>query len=187
MVTKDNIFCNGEKREITSIHLDNAKSVIERGLKYFVGDNYQWASEYNEIVDWLDNNKHKGLLCYGNVGRGKSLICENILPNIFRYYLRLNLWKFDGFSINDKREQLRECDCAALIDDFGVESISKKFGESTDVFSEFITFAEKRKQLVILSTNLTLDEIKAKYGVRTLDRLVYLTHPVLFTGQSFRR
>ena len=56
------------------------------------------------------------------------------MPNIFRYYLRKNLIKFDGYEINDKRQLLRECDCAILIDDFGVEDVGKIYGETHNVF-----------------------------------------------------
>ena len=109
------------------------------------------------------------------------------MPVIFRYYLRKNLIKFDGYEINGKRSLLRECDCAVLIDDFGVEDVGKIYGETHNVFEEFISLAEKRHQMLLLTTNLTLDEINEKYGERTLDRLRYLTHPVMFTGESFRK
>ena len=187
VITDKPLFADVEKKEIFNINLEDAKGLMERGLKHFVGEDAQWAPEYDEIADWLADNKHKGLLCYGKCGRGKSLICEKIMPNIFRYYLRKNLIKFDGYEINDKRQLLRECDCAILIDDFGVEDVGKIYGETHNVFEEVISLAEKRQQLLLLTTNLTLDEICEKYGERTLDRLRYLTRPVLFTGESFRK
>ena len=187
-IKKDEIAYSGiEKKKILSIKLDDAKGLLMRGLKFFVGDDIQWAQEYDEIAEWLTDNKNKGLLCYGQCGRGKSLICEKIMPNIFRYYLHKNLIKFDGYEINEKRQVLRECDCALLIDDFGVEDVGKIYGETHNVFEEIISLAEKREQLLLLTTNLTLDEICEKYGERTLDRLRYLTKPVLFTGDSFRK
>lgn len=187
VITDKSLFADVEKKEMTNINLENAKDVLKRGLKFFVGEDAQWVQEYDDIADWLTDNKHKGLLCYGKCGRGKSLICEKIMPNIFRYYLRKNLIKFDGYEINDKRQLLRECDCAILIDDFGVEDVGKIYGETHNVFEEVISLAEKRQQLLLLTTNLTLDEICEKYGERTLDRLRYLTRPVLFTGESFRK
>lgn len=186
-MTDKSPFAEVEKKEIFNISLKDAKGLMERGLKYFVGEDAEWAPEYDEIVEWLSDNKQKGLLCYGKCGRGKSLICENIMPVIFRYYLRKNLIKFDGYEINDKRNLLRECDCAVLIDDFGVEDVGKIYGEIHNVFEEFISLAEKRHQMLLLTTNLTLDEISEKYGERTLDRLRYLTRPVMFIGNSFRK
>lgn len=188
MEVKDqSVFADVEKKEIFNIKIEDANGLLMRGLKFFTGDDAQWAPEYDEISDWLTDNKHKGLLCYGQCGRGKSLICEKIMPNIFRYYLRKNLIKFDGYEINDKRQLLRDCECSILIDDFGVEDVGKIYGETHNVFEEVVSLAEKRHQMLLLTTNLTLDEICDKYGERTLDRLRYLTRPVLFTGKSFRK
>lgn len=187
VIKEQSIFSGIEKKEIANINLENAKDVLKRGLKFFVGEDAQWVQEYDNIADWLTNNNHKGLLCYGKCGRGKSLICEKIMPNIFRYYLRKNLIKFDGYEINDKRQLLRDCECAILIDDFGVEDVGKIYGETHNVFEEVVSLAEKRHQMLLLTTNLTLDEICDKYGERTLDRLRFLTRPVLFTGESFRK
>jgi hypothetical protein len=187
-MTKNKVtFSDEERKEIFNIELEDARGLLKRGLKHFVGDDAQWAPEYDEIAEWLTNNKHKGLLCFGKCGRGKSLICEKIMPVIFRYYLHKNLIKFDGYEINDNRSLLRECDCAILIDDFGVENISKEYGNTNCVFTELVYLAEKRQQLLILTTNLSLKEIGQKYGERTLDRLRCLTHPVMFTGKSFRK
>ena len=188
MEIKDqSVFADVEKKEIFNIKIEDANGLLMRGLKFFTGEDAKWAPEYDEISDWLTDNKHKGLLCYGQCGRGKSLICEKIMPNIFRYYLRKNLIKFDGYEINDKRQLLRDCECSILIDDFGVEDVGKIYGETHNVFEEVGSLAEKRHQMLLLTTNLTLDEICDKYGERTLDRLRYLTRPVLFTGEIFRK
>lgn len=188
MEVKDqSVFAYVEKKEIFNINIEDANGLLMRGLKFFTGEDAKWVPEYDEISDWLTDNKHKGLLCYGQCGRGKSLICEKIMPNIFRYYLRKNLIKFDGYEINDKRQLLRDCKCSILIDDFGVEDVGKIYGETHNVFEEVVSLAEKRHQMLLLTTNLTLDEICNKYGERTLDRLRYLTRPVLFTGESFRK
>ena len=55
------------------IHVPDAKGVLKRGLDYFTGKG-EWLKEYDEIVDWLTDNKGRGLLVYGNCGRGKTLI-----------------------------------------------------------------------------------------------------------------
>lgn len=47
--------------------------------------------------------------------------------------------------------------------------------------------AEKRGKMLMLTTNLSLDEISQKYGERTMDRLVAITRRVKFEGTSLRR
>lgn len=39
------------------IRLPNAKYVLNAGLKYFMGDSYTWLPEYDEVADWLTDNK----------------------------------------------------------------------------------------------------------------------------------
>lgn len=187
MVTDDNFVRFGKKRSsVMEIGLKEAKEVLERGLRYFVGDNYQWLPEYDEIVSWLEDNNHKGLLCIGSCGRGKTLICSEIMPIVFKYYLRKNIVKFEGSEINKKYELLKEMDCPVIIDDFGLEDVLNSYGEKHDVFAEFIDSAEKRSGLVILTTNLSIEEIELRYGSRTVDRLRSLTKCVLFEGKSMR-
>ena len=63
VMKEQSIFSGVEKREIANINLENAKDVLKRGLKFFVGEDAQWVQEYDDIADWLTDNKHKGLLC----------------------------------------------------------------------------------------------------------------------------
>ena len=63
VITDKSLFADVEKKEIFNINLEDAKGLMERGLKHFVGEDAEWAPEYEEIVEWLSDNKHKGLLC----------------------------------------------------------------------------------------------------------------------------
>ena len=73
------------------------------------------------------------------------------------------------------------------IDDVGTENLSVKFGEKRLAFCEIVDEAEKRGKLLIITTNLSLDEISQKYGERTMDRLVSITTRVKFIGKSLRK
>lgn len=68
------------------IRLPNAKDVLNVGLKYFMGDSYIWLPEYDEVANWLTDNKGMRLFCMGNCGRGKVTICMQVLPCIMQYY-----------------------------------------------------------------------------------------------------
>lgn len=179
------------RREIMQFSLPDAKSVMERGLKYFVGDNYKWLPEYDKVVEWLADNKRRGLMLFGSNGRGKSLICSNILPVIFQYYLKENY-------VNIGANYLKELDTNAvtyfdlwstkpiIIDDVGVESIASDYGEKRDYFSDVVDHAERKKRLLIFSTNLTPKDISERYGLRTLDRLRAIVKAIKFNGESLR-
>ena len=72
------------------------------------------------------------------------------------------------------------------IDDVGTENDFFKFGERRQPFIELVDFAEKKDKLLIITTNLTIDELQIKYGIRTIDRLRAITKVVHFIGKSLR-
>ena len=84
------------------------------------------------------------------------------------------------------------------MDDIGTENLSVKYGEKRLAFAELTDEAEKKGKLLILTTNLSIDELREKYGERTVDRLRAITKTVLvdrlraitktvlFTGESLR-
>lgn len=171
---------------ILKFNIPNAKDILLRGIKYFVGTYAEYIPEYDEIVKWMSDNKCQGLLCYGNCGRGKSLICTKILPIIFYHYYHKIIRPVDAQEMNEHVDELMKREII-IIDDFGTENISVKYGEKRLAFSEIVDSAEKKGKLLILTTNLLLDEIADKYGERTMDRLVSLTYKVKFIGKSLRK
>ena len=73
------------------------------------------------------------------------------------------------------------------IDDIGTEEVSKVYGNVRCTFSELCDAAEQKGKLFIITTNLTANELEAKYGERTIDRLKAITKFVPFTGKSLRK
>ena len=73
-----------------------------------------------------------------------------------------------------------------IIDDIGAESMAGNYGEKIDLVSEIIDKCEKYKRLVILTTNLSPNEITERYGHRTYDRLKGITRSIKFNGDSLR-
>ena len=49
-----------------------------------VGERAQWPDDYDQVAQWLTDNKGKGLMLIGDCGRGKSMITTEILPDLFR-------------------------------------------------------------------------------------------------------
>jgi DNA replication protein len=65
--------------------------------------------------------------------------------------------------------------------------MSVKYGEKRLAFPELVDEAEKKGKLLIVTTNLSIQELKEKYGERTVDRLRAITTPILFKGESLRK
>ena len=172
--------------DLVNIKIPNSKEEIYKGINYFTNDNAVWLKEYDSIVEWCNNNQGRGLLVMGNCGLGKSLICSKILPILINHYCHKVIYITNAQLLNkDIDIILRQH--LVYIDDIGTESISVKFGEKRLAFAELVDEAEKKGKLLIITTNLTPDEIKEKYGVRVLDRLHAITKSVILSGESFRK
>ncbi len=182
-------------REVTDnkvrFRLNGARDVLSRGLHYFCGDNAKWLPEYDEVATWLSDNQGKGLLCLGNCGRGKTLICQNILPLVFRHWLGLYLNTFTANDLNMHNDEQRKYDeikqyKIISIDDVGTESEAVFFGERHVFFNELVDECERKQKLLIVTTNLSRKELKERYGERTIDRLRSMMTTVEFKGESLR-
>lgn len=171
--------------DVVKVSIPNAADVLRRGVAFFVGERYKWLPEYEKVAEWLKNNQNRGLLCYGNCGRGKSVICCKVLPVLLSHYHKKILTVVDAQQMNDRLDEVKR-NHLLCIDDVGTENVSVNFGNKRMAFSEIVDEAEKKGKLLVITTNLSLSEIKGKYGERTIDRLRAITTPVLFNGESLR-
>lgn len=171
---------------LVQITIPDAKNVLWRGIQYYTGDAAQWQPEYEDITKWLSQNNGRGLLCLGNCGRGKTLICGKIIPLLLHHYHRKIVSCYDAQRMNAELDTVKQKHII-YIDDIGTENLSVKYGEKRLAFPEMVDEAEKKGKLLMITTNLSLSELQAKYGERTVDRLRAITVPVLFKGESLRR
>ena len=200
MVTKvDNLFeqwfnyyeeISGKSNVNKHFQIGDAVNLMIEGINYLTDNKCVWLPEYDEVADWLSDNKSKGLLLMGSCGRGKSLLCTKVIPTIVSAHYGANIICIDAPDINrfdNKGNSCASYHALLCIDDLGTESIiANNFGEKRNVFPELVDEAEKKGRLLIVTTNLTTDELRQRYGERTLDRLKAITRPVLCIGDSMR-
>lgn len=167
------------------IAVPDARNVLWAGIRYVVGDGAEWLPEYENVSEWMSDNNGRGLLCFGNCGRGKTVICSKVLPLVINHYCSKVLSCFDAQQMNADIDIVKNRHLIC-IDDVGTEGVSVKFGERRMAFPEIVDEAEKKGKLLVMTTNLSIDEISDKYGARTLDRLREITKTVRFTGKSLR-
>lgn len=173
-----------ERRRPKRINNAWGKELIEQGMRFYVGE-FKWIDAYDEIVDWLEDNRSMGLVCAGDFGLGKTIICGSILTAMF------DEWKWDyisvsAYELSQKVDEIKKHDLV-IIDDIGVEGEAVIYGERRHIFNEIVDYAEKNGTLLILTTNLNGKELAKKYGIRTLDRLNHITRAVVFHGKSERK
>lgn len=190
---------------VPTIHLKrglSAKELLWRGITAYEGGNAKWLKEYDEVADWLTDNKHKGLMLAGNCGLGKTLIAMHILPVIFQNYCEgkdddfspdpLDIKVYSATDLNemyrneDTRRRLFNTE-SIMIDDVGTEPEINIFGERHMVFSEIVDHCEKNGRLLVMTTNLTAEQIQAHYDMRIRDRLRYLVRRIGLEGKSLRK
>lgn len=110
------------------ISIPDAKKVLWAGIKYFTGDNARWLPEYEEVSGWLAGNEGRGLLCFGNCGRGKTLICGKILPLLLNHYCGKVVSCYDSQQMNAELDAVKQKHII-YVDDIGTENLSVKYGE----------------------------------------------------------
>lgn len=177
------------------LQVPNARLQLWDGLRYFLGDDAQWLTCYADVADWLTDNKGRGLLCVGDWGLGKTLLCSTVIPAIVLSQCGKVMKNYSAIEINEHVKEILKSKLV-IIDDIGTEPDSNIYGEHHDYFSEIVDNAEKKGHLLILTTNLRtthkigedgpIPSIEDRYGIRTLDRLRAITKVVEFYGESFR-
>ena len=180
--------------ETVSIRIPDAEQRLRGGLDYFVNvfsrgevQKAEWNERnYRPIVDWMTDNKGRGLLMVGNCGLGKSLIGKYILPYLIRDACRKVVNVFNTQELNSRPDEIIGYHII-YIDDIGTENVSNIYGNKRIPFMELCDATEQKGKLLMCSTNLTIEELKEKYGDRTVDRLKSTTKVVPFIGESLRK
>ena len=167
--------------------ISNAKETLMNGLRAVIHHDVVWLSEYDKITEWLSNNHKKGLLIIGPPGVGKTVITMKVIPMILHICYKRILSCFQSTElVNRKAYEDVMHYRNIVIDDVGVEGVYNDFGNPHVVFSEVVENIEKRGLLLIATSNLTIDEIKVKYGLRTYDRLRAHMDLVVIKEKSLR-
>ncbi len=181
------------------IQIPNARQRLEEGMKYFLKDKpLQWLPGnhgYDRIVEWLTDNKNRGLLCLGRPGLGKSLICQRVLPVLLAPYG--DVVCVSSTELHDKLEELKKSRIV-VVDDLGKEP-RKHYGDIDNSFLELCDNSERTGNLIIITTNLVTDrfsdgrlaegypdDLHSRYGDAVFSRLQSITRVAIIEGEDLR-
>ena len=171
-----------EKYGIEKSPLDNIMSILEESKKFCLN---------------INNNMQKNLLFTGNTGLGKTFIANAIAYDVINsgksviYQTapilmdKIIEYKFNyDKNSNSKAEYLKILESDLLIiDDLGTETMSNvKF---TELFNIINTRLLNNKKIVI-STNLTLNELYNLYDERVMSRIIGNFNIYKFVGEDIR-
>lgn len=144
-------------------------------------------------------NKMKGLLFAGGFGVGKTSLLTCFGVNSFRPFVVKNCKEISAMyakegdaAILDKYSQLQDVPSARflgfpqagiLFDDFGAEESKKHYGNEANVMQDVLELIYNRRHLIgwfHITTNLSIDEIEAKYGGRVRSRMAEMFNVISY-------
>ncbi len=144
------------------------------------------------LVLTTDNPKNGVILC-GGVGSGKTTLMIALqkainLMNDFTHVPALALTTAKGIANHEPLyARYLERTEPLGIDDLGNEpSEVHRWGNITSPVADILERRYAQRLFTIVSTNLTLEQIKGHYGERVSDRLIELCEIIEFTNPSYR-
>lgn len=196
---KDTGYVNGKKCHCFKqaiIRLLYAQSNIEDVLNEENFDNFSYAyynqteaalmrrivDECRHFIDTFDSDYHN-LFFYGNVGVGKTYLTNCIAKELIEsghsviYFTAFQLFDalakktFHSYDVSEEiknvYEHIFDCDLL-IIDDLGTETTNSFVSSQL-----FLILNERnlRKKSMIISTNLSLENISKQYSERTFSRI----------------
>lgn len=155
-----------------------------------------------EVARYLTGTSPRGLLFCGTPGNGKTtlvLALQNAVawlrsrgmlpPELMRYDLdTVRMVEARHVAATYKAEKSRYHRIGVLaIDDVGTEAVEVvDYGNVIEPITELIEARYARGLFTIVTTNLTGQELRQRYGVRVVDRMNEMMHVVVFKNNSYR-
>lgn len=158
--------------------------------------NYKLGQRYAERFDKM-LERNQGLLLYGPVGTGKTLTAASIANHLLNKGVPVVITSFvkilkamendrDGMEANRLVTNLVKCKLL-IIDDLGTE---RNTNYALEKVYDIIDSRYRAELPIILTTNLTLEEMKLEEDLRykrIYDRIFEMCFPMEFTGLSWRK
>lgn len=164
-----------------------------RDVRFDESDGCENILKCQSFVDHWDEIKEQGtgLLLSGPVGTGKTYAAACIANALIDRGVPVLMTNFptilstSKFEMNDLVRQAMEYDLI-IVDDLGVERDTEY---SSETVYQFIDACYRRKKPMIITTNLSLKDLRVQEGLRykrIYDRVLQMCVPMLFTGESRR-
>ena len=142
---------------------------------------------------------NKGLLIIGKYGCGKTAMMETfheigrlLMPNKYLWFVSIStlelIDEYESQNNTSKEQFFKKYNDVKTIyfDDFGTEEDASNYGKK-NLLKEIIEKRYMKKNKTFLTTNLSLIEIKEKYGNRVFSRLQEMFNIIQFPGDDMRR
>ena len=160
-----------------------------------IRENHEDSKAFSIALNYIRNFREmceegQGLLFYGDVGTGKSYTAAAMANELIRQKQPVIMTSFVKLLKESKDSALTDQLNRAkllIIDDFGAE---RSTDYSIERVYDIIDSRYRSKKPLILTTNLTFDEMKRCDDIRykrIYDRIFEMCYPVQFVGLSWRK
>ena len=146
------------------------------------------------VAKWLTEKETDGLLLYGTVGSGKSVMAEAIRTVLFsvgKKSSKTTALDLSNYAINrndnDLYDSLKFSEIL-IIDDLGEEpKFVKSYGNDFAPLIEVLYYRYDKQLMTIITTNLLEEQIENIYGSRITDRFDETFDKKYFSQESYRK
>lgn len=191
-VVQKQVIKFGNPEDIKPLFIAIAKQIDE------TIEEFQWFPFYDEIIEWLSDDKGDGLILYSeegkrNNGLGKSLTITKIYPILLENYISpakkfyiLNCTDLDVDKINELRKI--EGKIILIIDEMGRESkLINDFGTKIRPMETVMEIADRNNWKVVIATNLSKKGALLHYeSFHLFERIKSKCKPIECSGESKR-
>lgn len=189
------------KTDTVRVLLAGVKAEVERRDKTFIMSE-ALLTQTEQIAEWLTGDYSKfGLMLCGGCGNGKTTFVKAFQQILNKFEIKVDDDYSERYSIRivNARDLARVCKedydewrslCykrMLAIDDFGTEPLEvMDYGNVLYPITDLLTTRYDRHLYTILTTNLTPQEIRPRYGDRIADRLNEMMGKVIFANSTYR-
>lgn len=176
-----------------------ARRCLEKNgwLESVAGD-VDFAKACKAVSIWA-SNPPIGLLITGKAGSGKTMLCDRLFEKLSTDKVRIDCsdnssvdflvhesdaYANGGVFNSSADDYLRR---AVMLDDIGTEEIRMLYGNQLDRVGKFIVrYHARGTGRLMMTTNLSGNELMSRYGARVLDRIMDRCVVLSLTGKSKR-
>lgn len=142
-------------------------------------------SSIDNVLTWIYGS-NRWLFLSGTLGTGKTTMLK-ALKTIFPASIYCSAKMiFDEFKRIERLPDVPD-NKLLLLDDVGVESpLCKIFGEDRTPITDLLLHRYDWMATTVIATNLSIEELQARYGDRLADRIAEMATGILYDAPSYR-